>query len=190
MYTSHRRSILDFVQHQQIECYDKARRLGMSTLCSKNTTLIQRLYCQARLQGKDTPQGLLSIARTANRVVLCARSHFKSRTPIGLDFVLTLPRDLPPCEIHFPISETDPVLLPHEVTRILKSWYFLNLIEYTYRQDPNAEVTNNGFLRSLSEEVSRMPTTQVSVMEDTLLGLARDLESLASGRELRAVDPY
>ena len=98
-------------------------------------------------------------------------------------------QDLPPCEIHFPTPGTDSVLLPHEVTRILKSWYFLNLIEHTYRQDPDAEVTNNDFLRSLNEEVTQMPTTQISIVKDVLIGLARDLDSLTAGRDPRAVDP-
>ena len=77
---------------------------------------------------------------------------------------------------------------PHEVTCILKSWYFLNFTEYTYRQDPDAEVTNNESLRSLDEEVTRMPTTQISIIKAMLLGLARDLDSLTAGRELGAVD--
>lgn len=191
IYISHQQIVLDSVLQRQIECYDDARRLGIYAFCSKDITLIQSSDCEAQLQKEDTPQGLLAIARKADIVVDCAASHFKSRAPMRLGdaFSLCLPHDLPPCEIHFPTAETGLVLFHHEVTRIRKSWFFLNLIEYTYRQNPEAEVTNDEFLRSLHEEVTRMPTTQIFILQDMLLGLARDLHSLTAGRQPRAIDP-
>ncbi|ERF75086.1 hypothetical protein EPUS_04868 [Endocarpon pusillum Z07020] len=186
---SHYQIILDSVLQSQIECYDDARRLGMNALCSKDITLIQSSDCEAQLQKEDTPQGLLAIARKADLVVNSAASHFKCRAPIHLGDPTRLPQDLPPCEIHFPTADTGLVLFRHEVTRIRKSWFFLNLIEYTYRQNPEAEVTKDEFLRSLHEEVTRMPTIQIFILKDMLLGLARDLNSLTAGRQPRARDP-
>ncbi|KAF7512220.1 hypothetical protein GJ744_002382 [Endocarpon pusillum] len=189
LYISHHQILLDSVLQRQIECYDDARRLGMYALCSKDITLIQSSDSEAQLQKEDTPQGLLAIARKADIVVDCAASHFESRAPVDPLSPFCLPQDRPRCEIHFPTAETGLVLFRHEVNRIRKSWFFLNLIEYTYRHNPEAEVTNDKFLRSLHEEVTRMPTTQTFILQNMLLGLARDLDSLTAGRYPRAMDP-